>query len=104
MNRTPQAIHPGKTVLWDGRFILSLPADAPAGLTLQPLGADGLAALRHMGGSLAALPRAAASTLPSLWLDGHLCFTPFAAWPEQPPARWLAGAAARFVNHCEAAT
>lgn len=104
MSQSPRTIHPGETTLWDGRLTVTLPPDAPAGLTLRPLGTDGLAALRALGGSLDDVPHAAALTLPSLWQDNSLCFTPFATWAERPPARWLAGAAARFEKLGRTAT
>src|SRR5207302_10551924 len=37
----PQSLYPGVTLRWDGRFDVTLAADAPAGLTLGALGTAG---------------------------------------------------------------
>jgi len=98
MSMRAVVVHPGQQLLWDGRFTISLPPDCPVGLLLRPLGPDGLAALHAMGGGMGTDPRAAALALPSLWQDGCLRFTPFAAWETFEPPEWLDGATACFAG------
>jgi len=70
MWREPKAVAPpvpalpGGVVRWDGRFSLTLPAAAPAGLMLGALGAD--AALLAPGKGPPAMPAAMRATLPAL--------------------------------------
>lgn len=104
MERTAITLHPGETVLWDGRFSVTLPhsphATAPE-YALCPLGPEGLAAIAEMGGGMDNIPRLAALALPSLWRGERLCYAPFALWPEGTPLDWLAGCAFKFTAFTE---
>lgn len=62
----PLALAPGMSALWDGRFAVSLPADAPAPMTLGFLGVEGVAALgRDAIADGNPLPRLAYPALPA---------------------------------------
>jgi tRNA(Ile)-lysidine synthase len=80
-------------ILWDGRFAISVPGED--GLAIGPLGPEGRAVLRSLGGRMA-LPARIAHALPALWRGQELVFTPFATFIEGPPAGWLVGANATF--------
>jgi tRNA(Ile)-lysidine synthase len=57
------AATPGRTVRWDGRFTLAVPATAGAGLTIGALGDD---APRVRGSCRRDLPGAVCPTLPAV--------------------------------------
>jgi tRNA(Ile)-lysidine synthase len=59
----PVPAPPGRTVRWDGRFTLAVPATAGAGLTLGALGDD---ALQVRGSCRRELPGVVRPTLPAL--------------------------------------
>jgi tRNA(Ile)-lysidine synthase len=85
-------------VLWDRRFEVDAGVPVAAGLTLRPLGADGLKAARAAKLGFASRPRAALLALPSLWRGDHLVYAPCAEFQAEIPSGWLSGAAARFTN------
>jgi tRNA(Ile)-lysidine synthase len=85
-------------MLWDRRFEVDAGVPVAPGLTLRPLGADGLKAARAVKLSFATRPRAALLALPSLWRGDHLVYAPCAEFKAEIPSGWLAGAAARFAN------
>ncbi len=60
--------------LWDGRFVVSAPAELPGGLRVSALG-DEAARLRRLAG----LPAAVLRPLPAIWRDGALCGVPHLA-------------------------
>jgi tRNA(Ile)-lysidine synthase len=87
---------PGKPMLWDGRFTISVPEAATGeGLAAGPLGPRGLAELAALGGRIA-LPARIAHALPGIWRGERLVFAPFAAFEAGPPLDWLAGPCAEF--------
>jgi tRNA(Ile)-lysidine synthase len=63
---SPQALHPGVTLCWDGRFEVALAADAPPGLTVGALGAAGFGRNGTASRGQPGLPPAARATLPAL--------------------------------------
>lgn len=75
----PVAAPPGATVRWDGRFVLRLDRDAPAGLALGALGAGPEASEAAHAAGLT-VPAAARPSLPALrdatgvWAVPHLDF------------------------------
>jgi tRNA(Ile)-lysidine synthase len=69
----PITVLPGRTVRWDGRFLLTLPADAPAGMSVGALGAAAL-------GAKDALPAVVRATLPALYDDQGLVAVPHLDW------------------------
>jgi tRNA(Ile)-lysidine synthase len=66
----PVAAVPGRTTVWDGRFRLTLPRSAPAGLTLGALGPAPL------GAAAAGLPAVVRATLPALRDDAAVVAVP----------------------------
>ena len=78
---------------WDGRFAVAAPgAD---GLTVGPLGPEGRAALRKLGGAIA-LPARIAYTLPAIRHGQDIVFTPFATFAADKPNGWIPDASAEF--------
>jgi tRNA(Ile)-lysidine synthase len=69
----PIAALPGQTVRWDGRFLLTLPEAAPAGLSV---GALGIAAPEVKD----ALPAVVRATLPALYDSQGLVAVPHLGW------------------------
>jgi tRNA(Ile)-lysidine synthase len=67
-------LRPGLEVLWDGRFRVTLAADAPPG-QVGPLGGKGWAQVKD-GAGLMPLPAAARLTLPAVWRDGLVIAVP----------------------------
>jgi tRNA(Ile)-lysidine synthase len=86
---------PEAGLLWDGRFQVAAPD--VEGVTVGPLGPQGMAALRAMGGAIA-FPPPVAHSLPALWRGDTLVFAPFAAFAEGPPAFWMSTATAAFTK------
>jgi tRNA(Ile)-lysidine synthase len=62
----PRTLAPDATLRWDGRFEVTLAADAPLGLTVGALGAAGFGGHAAAGGGRPTLPPAARATLPAL--------------------------------------
>ena len=80
----PVPAPPGSTIAWDGRFRLSLPADAPRGLTLGALGAARPEAAKG-------LPAAARPSLPALRDEhGEVVAVPALGYEREGAHRWLA--------------
>lgn len=75
----PQAVPAGARQLWDGRFAITLPADARAGILVGPLGTDGAARLATQGCG-AGLPAAVRVTLPALFDADGLVAVPLLSW------------------------
>jgi tRNA(Ile)-lysidine synthase len=98
MDKTPIALRSGQHLVWDRRFSITLEEGASPGLTVRPLGADGFAAIKAMGGTFGSTLYRAAITLPSLWEGEQLVYAPGVIWPyqkphwrRQKPASWLDG-------------
>ncbi len=81
-----QPVAAGARLLWDGRFAIAVPADAPEGLSLGPLGAEGAARLAADASGLPALVRA---TLPALFDGAGLLAVPSMGWRRPGAARAL---------------
>jgi len=91
-------IQPGETLFWDRRFRMTY-ADGNAGAaTLRALGVDGVSAVKSMKGHFTGIPRLAAMTLPSLWIEGKLCYAPFVDFAAHPPEGWSTQGDAEFGN------
>jgi tRNA(Ile)-lysidine synthase len=96
----PLILVPGRTLLWDGRFRVQLPANAflDAPPLLRALGADGIHALRKAspGTRLNDLPGPVRASLPSLWIHQEPAAIPhlnYVAAGAPPP---IHGFTARF--------
>jgi tRNA(Ile)-lysidine synthase len=75
----PQLLGPGETMVWDGRFVLTLAAGFQSALTVAPLGSEGLEALRHrfnLQPHKRRLDRLASITTPGLWQGETLLAAP----------------------------
>ena len=91
---------PGMRALWDNRFRLELPADAPEPIVVRALGESGWCELKQRSALAESLPRLAGRTLPACWRGEILLGLPRLgprlnqAWP---------GLACRatFVSHAE---
>ncbi|MBI2240733.1 MAG: tRNA lysidine(34) synthetase TilS [Magnetospirillum gryphiswaldense] len=99
---------PGRDVVWDRRFRVRLPADAPSGLCLGPLGPQGWRRLTKLsGGTLPPCPALVRPTLPALFDQQGVCAVPHlgykrdaGGWPQRP---WLWPAPLRpltEIAHC----
>ena len=62
----PQSLYPGVTLRWDGRFDVTLAADAPPGLTLGALGTAGFGRRGAASSGRPAMPPTARAALPAL--------------------------------------
>jgi tRNA(Ile)-lysidine synthase len=62
----PQALQPGLTLCWDGRFAVTLAPDAPPGLAVAALGAAGFGRTDGASSRRPAMPPTARATLPAL--------------------------------------
>ncbi len=93
----PVPLAPGKSMLWDGRFTISVPAAAgdDESFAVDPLGPQGVAELAMLGGHIA-LPARIAHALPGIRRGKSLAFAPFAVFAAGPPPAWLAGPCAEF--------
>lgn len=98
MDRAPVPIQPGETLIWDGRFRVTLPATETHPADIRPLGADGLAALRKGGGGPGVVPRAAALALPSIWRGEALRHAPFARFEGGPLPGWIPQSQTEFIH------
>ncbi len=91
-------LDPGEATVFDHRFQVGLPEDAPRGAVVRPLGVDGWS---HVGeaGARRALPAVAGRTLPAFFIDGALIAAPHA---EGLPARFAPeGFRADFIDFRE---
>ena len=70
---------PGRRLFWDGRFLLTMPGDAPAGMRLGGLGAEGAAALAAAGCD-AGLPALLRAGFPALFDRQGLAAAPLLSW------------------------
>jgi tRNA(Ile)-lysidine synthase len=77
----PLRLAPGEAGVWDRRFYATLPSTSPRAVSIGPLGAAGVAALRRdRAGDDNTLPRLIYPALPAIWdADGlaavpHLCY------------------------------
>lgn len=80
------SIAPNQSVVWDGRFRLSMSADSPHGSCIVTrLHNEHWLALKSAGGGVAleSLPRAVLHTLPVLLEDNRLVAVPHAGWSEK---------------------
>jgi tRNA(Ile)-lysidine synthase len=69
----------GTECIFDGRFIVSLPASIPPGLTLAPLGAKGWSVVRKAAETNSLIlpaDRRAAESAPALWKDDQILAAP----------------------------
>lgn len=90
-------IQPGETKIWDGRFRVTH-MGGEAGATLRALGADGISIVKAAKGQFGEVPRLAAMTLPSLWIEGKLCYAPFIDFAGHAPDGWSPLSHAEFTN------
>lgn len=95
LDRAGTPFSSGQTVIWDRRFTVTSSA---GDVTLRPLGAVGVTALKEAGGDFGSTPRAVAMTLPSMWRCNTLCYVPFATFQSTVPDGWANDATAEFVN------
>lgn len=69
----PVELKPGETVIWDGRFRVSLSKDAGKGFTLKAVGGGKRVQERASG---IRIPHQVLETMPSLWDGGKLVYVP----------------------------
>jgi hypothetical protein len=69
-----------------------------ASATLRVLGADGIGIVKTAKGHFGQVPRLAAMTLPSLWVEGKLCYAPFIDFAGHAPDGWRPLSHAEFTN------
>jgi len=74
-----QAAPPNARLHWDGRFAIMVPAEAPAGLSVGPLGEAGAARLAADGGD-GGVPAVVRLTLPALSDADGLAAVPSLGW------------------------
>ncbi len=73
----PIAVRPGQTLIWDGRFRVTMPADAPDDLSLGALGPQGWRRVVKLAeGGLPACPPLVRPTLPALFDRQGVCAVP----------------------------
>ncbi len=70
---------PGASVFWDGRFLLTMPQNAPDRMRLGGLGAEGVAALSSLGFD-SGLPAVVRAGLPALFDRQGLAAAPLLLW------------------------
>lgn len=75
----PEDAPPGAGVFWDGRFLLTMPRDAPDGMRLGGIGAEGAAALSSLGFD-SGLPAVVRAGLPALFDRQGLAAAPLLLW------------------------
>lgn len=108
MARRPVPIAPGQTLLWDGRFRISLAASAPTGACIAPLGEAGwrIAASASVPAKSGAAvrgalpPRLAGIATPALWGGDTLLHAPLLGWKHPRLAEFAdgdAGLVAQFL-------
>lgn len=89
---------PGEEAAWDGRFRVALHADAPFGLRLGGLRAEGWSQLREQGGrgGLFSLPAPVRTTLPAIYDQQGLCEVPYLGYNreahKESVVRWIVAA------------
>ena len=89
---------PGEEAAWDGRFRVALRADAPFGLRLGGLRAEGCSQLREQGGrgGLFSLPAPVRTTLPAIYDQQGLCEVPYLGYNreahKESVVRWIVAA------------
>jgi tRNA(Ile)-lysidine synthase len=76
----PLSLAPGMSALWDRRFALTLPAQAPGPVTVGPLGLKGVAALGRDPQADNLLPRFIFPALPAIWDTEGLAAVPHLFW------------------------
>jgi tRNA(Ile)-lysidine synthase len=91
-------VQPGETMLWDERFMVTFDGGEAGAATLRALGVDGLHAVKAAKGHFGQVPRLAAMTLPSLWIEGKLCYAPFIDFAGHAPDGWSPLSHAEFTN------
>lgn len=74
-----QAAPPGARLHWDGRFAITMPTDAPAGLSVRPLCNDGVARLTAENGDGGG-PSVVRLTLPALFDASGVVAVPPLGW------------------------
>ncbi len=74
-----QAVASGGHLLWDGRFMVTLPAEASTGFTVSAVGRKDAAWLAA-GGCGDEVPAVVRATLPGLFDDGGLAAVPTVGW------------------------
>ena len=75
----PEDAPPGAGVFWDGRFLLTMPRDAPDGMRLGGIGAEEAAALSSLGFD-SGLPAVVRAGLPALFDRQGLAAAPLLLW------------------------
>lgn len=101
-------VEPGQSLVWDGRFRVTLPTDAPHGLRLGALGPQGWRQLaKRMKGGLPACPALVRPTLPALFDQQGVCAVPHLGYKSSlgalSSAPWLWPAPLRpltEIAHC----
>lgn len=77
-------ITPGQTRVWDGRFAVSLPAEAASGeYEVKAMGAEGIAGLPAGAEFPPHEPRRIAATCPGIWRAGRLVSAPCLGFHEE---------------------
>jgi tRNA(Ile)-lysidine synthase len=94
----PMSLPAGETRIWDGRFAITLPAQAPRDVYVRPLGPSGLEQLRQLGGEIRPIPRYVALSLPSLWRADALILLPHMHFAAPPRALWLDDVRIEFLG------
>lgn len=61
-------LEPGRTALWDQRFLVTAPETAPSPLIVRALGSDGVRSARKLHPPSQTVPLMAAETSPGFWL------------------------------------
>ncbi len=85
---------PGGTVLWDGRFRVTVAAGFAGGpVQVRPLGEAGLRDLRRRAPASDGAPARAAAVVPSIWHEGRLIAVPPLRYWAPPHTRDEIGAA-----------
>lgn len=77
-------ITPGQTGIWDGRFAVSLPAEAASGeYEVKAMAAEGISNLPDSAGFPPHEPRRIAATCPGIWRAGRLVSAPCLGFHEE---------------------
>jgi len=85
-----QAVPPGTRLHWDGRFAITMPTDAPAGLSIGALGSGDATRLAAEGGDRG-VPSVVRLTLPALFDADGLAAVPPLGWCRPGADARLAG-------------
>lgn len=92
---------PGGSAVWDRRFLLRAGTACRSAVEVGALGARGYATLRRQLDLSAALPAAAAASLPAFWHGEELLFVPYFSGGGGLPSAWSAAArlySAEFIG------